>query len=66
MPGTAVLRPREEGSAAGRRTLDLWLGGWEGNAAASRLRVPACEREQEREALSGIGPRWKVTWRPLP
>lgn len=62
VPRTAVLRgPREEGSVAGRGSLDPCLGGWEGSAAASRLRVRACEREQERKALSGMGPRWKVT-----
>ena len=40
-----------------------------GGKGAQRCLHYACrlaEREQEREAVSGIGRRWKVIWRPLP
>lgn len=57
----------EGGGVSGRKRESRPVSvGAKGAQRASRLRVPACEWEQEREAFSGIGPRREASQCPLP
>lgn len=64
--GTAVLRPRGQGSVAGRRCRSVFLAGMGAQPHLDwAVLAYACEREQN-EPLVGKGLRREATWRPLP